>query len=173
MVDANKTSLEGKSLGMPKVILGSFLAVAIVVFITIQVGQTKTNESVEASVSKLASQCSSASLISGPTSNQLSCLMDVKAEYGTFDCQAAKGFETRLKADVELCEAKIGACLSDKPAIQLDASAQEPTKRKSTMIVKREPAKLSQLGRSQSPSETSSYFIQCDNTEGHAKLVQN
>jgi len=113
-------------------------------------------------VSLLPDYCSSTSLTAGPSSDQLSCLSDVKKEFGTLDCQSPKGFEIRLKADVAHCEAKVMACFNDRPATQLDAVARKMPVRKSTMIVKREPAKLVQLGRAKPATQTRSYLIQCD-----------
>lgn len=183
MNEANKKALEMKSLGMAKVIGGSVLALALAATLTAaQLGQAKTDEPpvdeipvderVLTNAEAEPGECATASLSSAPTSHQMSCLMDVKAEYGTFDCQAFTGFETRLRADIEMCETKVSACLSEKPPMQVQASLPQKSERKLPMIIKREPAKLSQLGRAQPASETSSYFIQCDDKDGTSQWAE-
>ncbi len=110
----------------------------------------------------LPDNCSSTVLTAGPTSGQLSCLSDVQQEFGTLDCSAPQGFEVRLKADVVRCETKVKACLTDNAGAQLKAASTPTSNRKITRIVKREPAKMVQLGRAQPAAETRSYLIQCD-----------
>lgn len=180
MNEASQKALEAKSLGMAKIIGGSFLAVILAASLTAaQLGQTQTNEQ---AVEQVAEQqavndkveaateapgtCSTASLSSTPNSKQMKCLLDVKEQYGTFDCQGTGWFEMHLKTDIEQCETKVSACMSDKPSMQVQASAQKTSERKLPLIIKREPAKLLELGRAQPASETSSYFIQCNEREG-------
>jgi hypothetical protein len=98
--------------------------------------------------------------------------MEVQAEYGTSDCQVSNGFDVHLKSDVSQCEAKMSACLNNDDLnnnhpLKLEAKA--PNKPKALFIIKREPAKLLELGRAQNPSETESYFVQCNNAEKKVK----
>lgn len=179
MDKASQKALEAKSLGMAKVIGGSFLAVILAASLTAaQWGQTPANEQPAEQVAEeqaindeveaatdTPGTCSTASLSFTPNSKQMKCLLDVKAQYGTFDCQGTGWFETHLKTDIEQCETKVSACMSDKPSMQVQASAQKTSERKLPLIIKREPAKLQELGRAQPASETSSYFIQCDDKE--------
>lgn len=188
MKKVSEKAFEVKSLGMAKLIGGSFLALILAATLTAaQFDETQKNEQPAEQaleqdvltdidntkeVSVEAGECSTATLSSTPNSKQLSCLMDVKAQFGTFDCQSTGWFETHLKADIELCEAKVSACMSDKPMIKVKASAQKSAERQLPLIIKREPAKLIELGRAESPSETSSYFIQCDDKEVSSLWVE-
>ncbi len=162
-VEKAKNNDRGLIMGVSGLIIGGLLAALFVLQLndTQDAEAIKSDKRAETDIVPLSEQCSSASLISGPTSHQLACLMDVKKTYGSFDCQAHQGFETRLRADVERCEAKISACLTEEPVAHREASLRSSAEKKSKIIVKREPAKLVQLGRSEPASETGSYFIQC------------
>ena len=166
----HETTKPPRRLKLGLMLATSLLAGFLTVVVMTQLRSGQAEAAIETALAEgdeslLPDYCSSTSLTAGPSSYQLSCLSDVKADYGTLDCSAPKGFETRLKADVEKCQLRVMACLSDKPAAQLDAVARPSTAQKSTRIVKREPAKLVQLGRAQPAAQTRSYLIQCD-TEG-------
>lgn len=172
----NEKVIEPKNFGLAKLMAGSLFAATLVAVFTVQSGQAQTEEKAEASVAEVSAdpeQCSTASLASVASPDQMACLMDVKAQYGTYDCKSPFGFSTALKADVEQCETKVSACLSGDAPKELKAFAPQETKRKNILVVKQEPAKLSQLGRAQSPAETSSYFIKCDNTDEKIQLVRH